>query len=59
MYNDALTTEDDDLIEVPYDLVGDCLNKYGFTDNDEMVIYVQNFALTTVYEVQKVMAAFN
>lgn len=59
MYNDALTTEDDDLIEIPYDLVGDCLYKYGFTDNDEMVIYVQNFALTTVYEVQKVMAAFN
>lgn len=59
MYNDALTTEDDDLIAIPHDLVGDCLNKYGFTDNDEMVIYVQNFALTTVYEIQKVMAAFN
>ena len=59
MYNDALTTEDDNLVEIPNDLVGDCLLKYGFTDNDEMVIYVQNFALTTVYEVQKVMAAFN
>lgn len=59
MYNDALTTEDDDLVEIPYDLVGDCLNKYGFIDNDEMAIYVQNFALTTVYEIQKVMAAFN
>ena len=59
MYNDVLATEDDDVVYDQQALVGDCLLKYGFSDNDEMVIYVQNFTLTTVYEVQKVMAAFN
>lgn len=59
-YYGILTTEDGDIIDDEALLVGDTLDKYGFGKNDdEMIIYVQNFAHDTVYEVQKVLSAFD
>ena len=58
MYDEIVTTEDGDIIQNEELLIGDCLYKFGFSENDEMAIYVQNFAYTTVYEVQKVMARY-
>lgn len=34
-------------------VVGDCLDKYGFRNNDEDVIYVRNFAFGADYEIAK------
>lgn len=53
MYDDVLTDEDENDIADPEYLVGDALTKYGFSENDEKIIYVRNYALDTVYEIQK------
>lgn len=34
-------------------IVGDCLDKYGFRVNDELVIYVRNFSMGADYEISK------
>ena len=59
IYDEVVTTDEDEVIEDYERLLGDCLTKYGFVDNDERVIYVQNFELNTVYEVQKIFASYN
>ena len=56
--DDTITDEEDQLIDDPDYLLGDCLDKYNFRESDEKTIFVRNFALDTVYEVQKVEAAF-
>ena len=52
-YDETLVSENDEVIEDPYMYVGDALDKYGFVDNEESCIYVQNFRLHTIYEVEK------
>lgn len=56
--DDTLTDEDDQIIDDPDYLLGDTLDKYNFRESDEKMIFVRNFALDTVYEVQKVDGAF-
>ena len=53
VFNNRLTEEDGDEILVPYDVIGDSLVKYGFADNEETVMFVQNFEYHTIYEVDK------
>ena len=56
LYNDdTVTTEDDKIIEGEELklMLGDCLDKYGFRDSDEKMIYVQCFRLNTVYQITK------
>ena len=55
--DDVVTDEEDEVIDDPDYLLGDCLDKYNFRESDEKLIFVQNFALDTVYEVQKINAA--
>ena len=57
--DDILTDEEDNVIDDPDYLLGDCLDKYNFRESEETIIFVRNFALDTVYEVQKVDAAFD
>lgn len=57
-YDDILTDEDENVIEDRLRIVGDCLDKYGFNDDDDDTMFVQNFELSTVYEIAKVDAAF-
>lgn len=59
MYDDTVTDEDDNVIDEYHYLLGDCIEKYGFIDNDEQMILVQNFAHRTIYEVQKVWKSFD
>lgn len=59
MYDETITTDEDEEVEEPERLLGECLDQYGFRSNDETVIFVQNFALSKIYEVQKVMASFH
>ena len=61
-YDDTLVTEDGDEVledEERKDIVGNTLTKYDFDANDEMVIYVQNFKFSTVYEIEKVRGAYD
>ena len=39
--------------------VGDCLTKYGFTINDETIIYVRNFQREVDYEVIKIHESYS
>lgn len=52
-YDEVLCEENGDVIEDPGLFVGDCLEKYGFVQNDEEAIYVMNYELDTCFEVVK------
>ena len=56
--DDILATEEDEEIDDVERVLGDTLDKYGFRNNDESVIYVRNLSMGTDYEVFKVRAAF-
>lgn len=56
--DDILATEEDEEIDDVERILGDSLDKYGFRNNDESVIYVRNMAMGTDYEVFKVRASF-
>lgn len=58
MDDEVLTTEDDEIIPNPEELLGDALTKFGFNKNDERVIFVRNERRNTDYEVDKVFAAY-
>jgi hypothetical protein len=51
--DETLTDENDEEIDDPEMIIGDCLDKYGFRENDEELMYVQNFSFGKVYEVHK------
>ncbi len=53
MYDETLCDENDQPIEDPERLIGDALDRYGFCDSDEKVIFVMNYELSTCYEIQK------
>lgn len=51
-----LCDENEEPIEDPEHIIGDCLDKYNFRNNDERIIFVMNYATDTAYEIQKVDA---
>lgn len=51
--DDVLATEADEVIEDPSTLIGDALDKFGFRNNGEEVIYVRNYGLQIDYEIEK------
>ena len=58
-YDESLVDPDiGEEIDEPGYLVGDCLDKYDFADSDEKVIFVINYELDTIYEIEKVYASF-
>lgn len=56
--NDVLVTEDDEEIHDFPLVVGDCLDKFGFRDNNEKRICVRNYKLGKDYEVIKVAGEY-
>lgn len=58
VYDDVLATENEEEITNVAGLIGDALDKFGFRDNNEEVIYVRNFVLMTDYEIIKAWAEF-
>lgn len=56
--DDTITDEEDQVIDDPEYLLGDALDKYNFRESEENIIFVRNFALDTVYEIQKLDSAF-
>lgn len=57
-YNDVITDDEGNVIDEPHHLLGDCLDRFDFYDSNEKVIYIQNYEHITIYEVQKIVAAF-
>lgn len=58
--NDILTTEDEEEIDDPTALVGNCLDKFGFKSNDdEKTIFVRNSKLGFDYEIIKVFESYS
>lgn len=57
--DDVMATEEDELVDDPGLFVGDCMEKYGFEDNEEERIFVMNYGQDTVYEVQKIFGSYN
>lgn len=56
--DDVLATEEDEVIEDPSTLIGDALDKFGFRNNGEEVIYVRNYSFQIDYEVEKRNTSF-
>lgn len=54
----VLATESDEAIQDPSIYIGDALDKFGFRESDEEVIYVRNFGLEIDYEVEKLESAY-
>lgn len=52
--DNVITDEDDQIIDEAHRLIGNCLDKYGFAENDEKEIYVLNPSLDTCYNIVKV-----
>lgn len=57
-YDEILCDDNEDPVEEPERLIGDALTKYDFTNSDERIIFVMNYALDTCYEIQKVDASW-
>lgn len=57
-YDEVLCDENEQPIEEVDWIIGDSLDKFGFRDNDEQLIFVINYALDTAYEIQKVNASW-
>lgn len=57
--DETITNEEDVVIDDPDYLIGDALDKFNFRESDEEIIFVQNFELDTVYEIQKIRQAYN
>lgn len=61
LYNDGTITNSEDKVIDEDELavmLGDCLDKYGFRDSSEKMIYIQCFKLSTVYSIQKFEKTF-
>lgn len=56
--DDTITDEEDNIIDDPDYLLGDSLDKFNFRESDEDIIFVRNFAMDVVYEIQKIKSAF-
>ena len=57
-YDEIVTDDDDNEIPDPETYIGDALDKYGFRESDEPIIFVMNHATDTAYEIQRVMGGY-
>lgn len=57
-YDETITDENNEEVEVPELLLGDCMEKYDFVNNDEEVMYVQNFSFGKVFIIHKLFSSF-
>ena len=57
-YDEIVTDDNDNEIPDPETYIGDALDKYGFRESDEAIIFVMNYATDTAYEIQRVMGGY-
>lgn len=58
-YDETITDEAGLPIEDYERLIGGCLYKYDFVDNDERILFVLNYDLDTLYEIEKLDEAWH
>ena len=58
-YDNVLVDDEDDEIDDPGVLIGECLDKYGFRDSDEEMIFVMNYQIDKAFEIHRVMGSWN
>lgn len=56
--DNVLTTEDEEEIDNQLEIVGDCMDKFDFRNNEESYIHVRNQETMTDYEIQKIFSSF-
>lgn len=59
---DGIMTDEQDNVIPSEDLellLGDALDKYGFAENEEQIMFVKNYTLSTCYEVEKIDGAWS
>lgn len=56
--DDILTTDEDEVLN-PYDCVGNCIEKSGFSGDENDLLYVRNDILMVDYEIEKVYSTFD
>lgn len=56
---DIIVDEDGNVVEDYERLLGKCLDKYGFKNDDESLIFVMNSEINTCFEIQKVYGEFD
>lgn len=57
-YDSIVADDNEEEVIEPERLIGDALDKYGFRDSDESIIFVFNPSIDTAYEIQRVMGAW-
>lgn len=57
-WDETVVDDEENVIDHPEELLGDCLEQYDFYDSDERIIFVMNYSLDTCYEIQKVDASW-
>lgn len=58
-YDEVLTDDNMEMIDDPGRLIGDALTEHDFIDNNEQIMFVINYSLSTCYEIQKLNAAWS
>lgn len=57
-YDNVLVDEEEDEVDEGM-LVGSCLDKYGFRDSEEEIIFVMNYEIDKAFEIHRVMGAWH
>lgn len=59
LYDYTIVDEEDNEIDDPERLIGDCLDECNFyDDNEKRIVFIMNYSLDTCYEVQKVFGSW-
>jgi len=54
----VLTNEEDEPVYDVQAVVGDCLTKFGFNENDEDIIFVRNMKMGADFEIKKMFSSY-
>lgn len=57
-YDEVLVDDEDDEVDEGM-LVGDCLDKYGFRDSEEEIIFVRNYQIDKAFKIHRVMGSWH
>ena len=61
VHDKTLIHENEEIVDDIHFLIGDCLDRYGWADNDEVqdCLYVRKYKLQRDYEIEKVMGDYD
>ena len=56
--DNIVVNDSDEIVDDVYSLIGDCLTRSGFIDNDEKILHVRNGKVSTDFEITKVFGSY-